>query len=188
MVFRKYGKKALSLILTAAMLSAAAYPAAAEELSDGSMAGITDESQAYEESYDGSYKEEASFDNAEVFSGETDPADEEDWGGIPAAAAETPDNYSGGIEEGEEVSEQELQDAEEEEEDLADGEDPADTDGYAFPMTQFGYAPIGGFGKSAQLFELQDTEKEVSLELVVGETRYSTVISPAEVLAFMQNN
>ena len=66
--------------------------------------------------------------------------------------------------------------------------DPADTDGYAFPMTQFGYATIGGFGKSAQLFELQDTEKEVSLELVVGETRYSTVISPAEVLAFMQNN
>ena len=54
MVFRKYGKKALSLILTAAMLSAAAYPAAAEELSDGSMAGITDESQGYEESYDGS--------------------------------------------------------------------------------------------------------------------------------------
>ena len=132
MVFRKYGKKALSLILTAAMLSAAAYPAAAEELSDGSMAGITDESQAYEDSYDGSYKEEASFDNAEVFSGETDPADEEDWGGIPAAAAETPDNYSGGIEEGEEVSEQELQDAEEEEEDLADGEDPADTDGIRY--------------------------------------------------------
>ena len=82
MVFRKYGKKALSLILTAAMLSAAAYPVAAEELSDGSMAGITDESQAYEESYDGSYKEEASFDNAEVFGGETDPADEEAWGGM----------------------------------------------------------------------------------------------------------
>ena len=88
MVFRKYGKKALSLILTAAMLSAAAYPAAAEELSDGSLAGITDESQAYEDSYDGSYREEASFDNEEVFGGETDPADEEAWGGIPAAAAE----------------------------------------------------------------------------------------------------
>ena len=57
MVFLYFFKKALSLILTAAMLSAAAYPAAAEELSDGSMAGITDESQAYEESYDGSYKE-----------------------------------------------------------------------------------------------------------------------------------
>ena len=113
MVLYEKRKKLLAWLLSAALFSAGAAPAAAEELSDGGVSGNAPETVV----------------SAEVLSGTDglEMTEEESVSyGIPAAEAEIPENYAGGTEAQEAVSEEELLDAEKEEEALADGEDPSD--------------------------------------------------------------